>query len=166
MRKLTPSSGIGATTRTGSSRRGQKSKPDGGPRPDIFEEATSFGIREGLAVGIKVAGGDVATIALGTEERAVPVDDRVTLNFAALACASRLAQLGGNVAAVDPLLTDRQRECLSWAASGKTDWEISQILGLSHRTVQEHLSRCIAKLQATNRAHAVATAVLMNLISV
>jgi LuxR family quorum-sensing system transcriptional regulator CciR len=36
-------------------------------------------------------------------------------------------------------LTDRQRECVMWAASGKSDWEIGQILGISHDTVIEHL---------------------------
>jgi LuxR family quorum-sensing system transcriptional regulator CciR len=36
-------------------------------------------------------------------------------------------------------LTDRQRECVMWAARGKSDWEIAQILGISHETVIEHL---------------------------
>lgn len=38
-----------------------------------------------------------------------------------------------------PRLTDRQRECVMWAARGKSDWEISRILGLSHETVIQHL---------------------------
>lgn len=40
-----------------------------------------------------------------------------------------------------PRLTDRQRECLMWAARGKSDWEISQILGVSHETVIQHLKQ-------------------------
>lgn len=36
-------------------------------------------------------------------------------------------------------LTDRQRECVIWAARGKSDWEIAKILGLSRETVIEHL---------------------------
>jgi len=36
-------------------------------------------------------------------------------------------------------LTDRQRECVMWAARGKSDWEIARILGISHETVIEHL---------------------------
>lgn len=40
----------------------------------------------------------------------------------------------------DPvLLTDRQRECVMWAARGKSDWEIARILGISEQTVIEHL---------------------------
>jgi LuxR family quorum-sensing system transcriptional regulator CciR len=37
------------------------------------------------------------------------------------------------------LLTDRQRECVMWAARGKSDWEIARILGVSEATVGEHL---------------------------
>ena len=36
-------------------------------------------------------------------------------------------------------LTDRQRECVMWAARGKTDWEIARLLGVSEATVGEHL---------------------------
>lgn len=38
-----------------------------------------------------------------------------------------------------PRLTERQRECLTWVARGKSDWEISRILGVSHETVIQHL---------------------------
>lgn len=40
-----------------------------------------------------------------------------------------------------PRLTERQLECLMWAARGKSDWEISVILGLSHETVIDHLKQ-------------------------
>ena len=36
-------------------------------------------------------------------------------------------------------LTDRQRDCVMWAARGKSDWEIAQVLGVSEATVGEHL---------------------------
>jgi LuxR family quorum-sensing system transcriptional regulator CciR len=38
-----------------------------------------------------------------------------------------------------PRLTDRQRECILWVARGKSDWEISRILGIEHETVVRHL---------------------------
>ena len=40
-----------------------------------------------------------------------------------------------------PGLTDRQRDCLLWAARGKSDWEISRILGISRETVIQHLKQ-------------------------
>lgn len=40
-----------------------------------------------------------------------------------------------------PSLTDRQRECILWVARGKSDWEISRILGIQHETVVRHLKQ-------------------------
>ena len=57
-------------------------------------------------------------------------------------------------------LTPRERECLSWVASGKTDWEISQILNISEQTTHEYVQNAISKLNATTRAQAVAVAIL------
>ena len=39
-----------------------------------------------------------------------------------------------------PRLTDRQRDCLLWAARGKSDWETSRILDVSEETVSRHLA--------------------------
>ncbi|MBF0186421.1 MAG: helix-turn-helix transcriptional regulator [Magnetococcales bacterium] len=57
-------------------------------------------------------------------------------------------------------LTVRERECLSWTSEGKTAWEIAQILHLSERTIVFHLSNATKKLNATNKVHAVAKAIL------
>ena len=38
-------------------------------------------------------------------------------------------------------LTDRQRDCVLWAARGKTDWEISRIRGVSVETVVRHIKQ-------------------------
>lgn len=52
-------------------------------------------------------------------------------------------------------LTCREKSCLSWAAKGKTSWEISQILCISERTVNFHLGNCIAKTNSNNRQQAI-----------
>jgi LuxR family transcriptional regulator, quorum-sensing system regulator BjaR1 len=57
-----------------------------------------------------------------------------------------------------PQLTPRERECLLWCAKGKTNWEISRILGLSERTVEHYLARAYRKLGSRDRARAVAAA--------
>lgn len=53
------------------------------------------------------------------------------------------------------LLTGREIECLNWVAHGKTDYEISIILGCSHAGVRYHITRACAKLGAVNRAQSV-----------
>ena len=61
-----------------------------------------------------------------------------------------------SAANVAPALTDRERDCLAWAAEGKTEWEIGQILSIAESTVDSHLSRVRAKLGANTRTQAVA----------
>ncbi|KZN60401.1 helix-turn-helix transcriptional regulator [Pseudoalteromonas luteoviolacea] len=52
-------------------------------------------------------------------------------------------------------ITKRERDCILWASEGKTSWEISQILGISERTVNFHLSNCIVKTNSANRQQAI-----------
>ena len=52
-------------------------------------------------------------------------------------------------------MTKRELECLKWASDGKTSWEISQLLSISHRTVDFHLANCITKTDSINRQQAI-----------
>jgi DNA-binding CsgD family transcriptional regulator len=61
-------------------------------------------------------------------------------------------------------LTPREREILSWVAKGKSAKLISEILNIAKRTVDEHVQTASRKLGATNRAQAVAIALLHRLI--
>ena len=63
-----------------------------------------------------------------------------------------------------PSLSRREEECLCLAAQGKTSEDIALILGLSNETVRTHLKHAIVRLNATNRAHAVAKAVHFGLL--
>lgn len=59
----------------------------------------------------------------------------------AFEAARRLWRVRSSDAAALPKLTDRQRECIMWVARGKSDWEISRILGIQHETVIRHLKQ-------------------------
>ncbi|WP_238320102.1 helix-turn-helix transcriptional regulator [Sphingobium sp. YBL2] len=50
-----------------------------------------------------------------------------------------------------PLITDRQRDCVQWAARGKSDWETSQILDISRETVTSHIKEACARYQVNKR---------------
>jgi DNA-binding response OmpR family regulator len=65
------------------------------------------------------------------------------------AAPSRLAQAA---------LTPRETEVLSWLAKGKTNRDIGEILGMSHRTVNKHLEHVFEKLGVETRAAAAALA--------
>jgi DNA-binding NarL/FixJ family response regulator len=48
-------------------------------------------------------------------------------------------------------LTPREREILNWVASGQTNKEIGEGLGISEQTVKNHLKNILHKLQLENR---------------
>jgi DNA-binding response OmpR family regulator len=55
-------------------------------------------------------------------------------------------------------LTPRETEVLAWLARGKTNRDIAEILGMSHRTVNKHLEHIFEKLGVETRAAAAALA--------
>ncbi|WP_274630138.1 response regulator transcription factor [Arvimicrobium flavum] len=63
------------------------------------------------------------------------------------------------------LLSRREAECLGLAAAGKSEWEISRILGISEHTSEKHLLNAKMKLGAVNRVQAVAVAIRRGLIA-
>jgi LuxR family transcriptional regulator, quorum-sensing system regulator BjaR1 len=61
-------------------------------------------------------------------------------------------------------LTDREREALTWAGRGLNVSETSDVLGIGQVTVKTYLLNAMAKLEATNKTHAVAKAVHLGLV--
>jgi DNA-binding NarL/FixJ family response regulator len=57
-----------------------------------------------------------------------------------------------------PALTPRETEVLTWLAKGKTNRDIAEILGMSHRTVNKHLEHIFQKLGVETRSAAAAMA--------
>jgi len=61
-------------------------------------------------------------------------------------------------------LSKREKEILFWLAEGKSNWDVSVILGISERTIRFHIKNVMKKLNAVNRTHAVAIAICENII--
>jgi LuxR family transcriptional regulator, quorum-sensing system regulator CviR len=61
-------------------------------------------------------------------------------------------------------LSARECDVLQWMKEGKTNWEISQILGITERTVKYHVANILLKLRALSRAHAIARAMSLGLL--
>ncbi|MGZ2386106.1 helix-turn-helix domain-containing protein [Rhizobium brockwellii] len=63
-----------------------------------------------------------------------------------------------------PRLTQREKECLSWVAKGKSSFAISRILGISEHTVHFHIKNILLKLNVSSRFVAVQKAARLGLI--
>ena len=59
---------------------------------------------------------------------------------------------------VFPQLTDREREVLDLVAQGRANTAIAAKLGLSQKTVRNHVSNILTKLHAASRTEAAAIA--------
>ncbi len=63
-------------------------------------------------------------------------------------------------------LTSREIEVLAWVARGKSASAIGEILHITKRTVDAHVSSIVSKIGAANRTQAVAIAIRDSLIKV
>ena len=110
----------------------------------ILDLARREGIGDGFTVPAHVPGEAHGSCSFAAEagrplrEEHLPMAQLV--GAFAFEAARRIRRLREPVSPL-PRLTDRQRECVMWAARGKSDWEISQILGVSHETVIQHLKQ-------------------------
>jgi len=71
---------------------------------------------------------------------------------------------GGSAASEPAPLSERELECLAWAAVGRTDTEIAALIHRSPPTARFHIDNAVRKLKARNRTQAVAIAAEMGLI--
>lgn len=78
---------------------------------------------------------------------------------------SHLRGLGGSgIVVAAEQLTPREKEVIALTAEGLTSVEIAERLGLSARTVNQHVDNVAAKLGTKNRTHTVAEAIRFRLI--
>lgn len=133
---------------------------------EIVRAVHDFGWQEVLAVPAHGPAGYQGLISLAT---LTPVElapgDLAMLQAVSLAVHDRCrTEEGFGIEALPVPLTPREIECLQWAAVGKTDWEIGQLLGITAATAHYHIERAKTKLDVTSRVQAVALAVLRGLI--
>jgi DNA-binding NarL/FixJ family response regulator len=67
--------------------------------------------------------------------------------------------VNGGAATPSRPVTDRQLEILTNVARGRTNRQIGEILGISEKTVRNHLRSISQKLSTSDRTHAVVLAI-------
>ncbi len=65
-----------------------------------------------------------------------------------------------------PEVSKRELSVLSYVAAGQSNKQIANLLGISQKTVRNHLSRIFHKLRASNRTEAVMKAMRLGLLTV
>ena len=124
------------------------------------------GLRNGVCTPLRGPNNQLAGIALATTEKKDAFDGNVDLINAYCShfyvAYRRLLQ--GKQKDQNIVLTEKEREVLKWAALGKTDAEIAQILSISKNTVDTHMRKVFKKLESNNRVLAAVKAITLGLI--
>ena len=87
--------------------------------------------------------------------RHVALAHRISVVFETAAPLQPVVASNDNLALLRAGLTTRECEVMRWMEQGKTDKEIAIILGISHRTVGDHVRSILNKLGVENRTAAV-----------
>ncbi|KQP50794.1 autoinducer-binding protein [Methylobacterium sp. Leaf399] len=130
----------------------------------VMDEAAEFDLREGLTIPLQTLDGEIAGFSVSGERLGIDPIDRGMLQLVATYAFGHLLLLNGQGLAAPVRLAPREREALQWAAEGKTDWEIGEVMGISTHGVDFHLRSARSKLGTTNRTQAVAMALRRGLI--
>lgn len=135
----------------------------------VLDQAYRIGIGDGFTVPAHIPGETYGSCSFAVAAgQSFPQEYHYVAQLIgafAFEAARRLSQRDSFEFQNQPTLTDRQRDCVLWAARGKTDWEISRILGVSHETVIQHLKHARERYGVQKRALLAIRALFDGLIS-
>lgn len=134
----------------------------------IMAESKEAGLHDGLTIPLHGPDGSCLVVMLTRDTQDGPATPPAINALYLLSAQFHLNY--GRLTAADSAttqrhhLTDRERECLTWTAQGKSAWAIGVILGVSEHTVQFHLKSAMKKLGTTSKVQAVVIAIREGLI--
>jgi DNA-binding CsgD family transcriptional regulator len=132
----------------------------------FFLAGAPFGIAEGITIPLHRPGSDAAVASFfGTGLRKTP-ETAVALQIIAIFTYRRLLAISGEDKTSLPVLTPREKECLSLAALGKSDRDIAANLHIGERTVHGYVEGAKRKMGAATRIQAVVSAIREGAIDV
>lgn len=124
----------------------------------IMGECAEVGMQEGFVVPIYQGGGYTGLVSLAGRQPMITEETRGAVTLASIYLHNKLTTLRRREAHNTYDLTERELECLRWAAAGKSDWEIGQILLISAKTVNYHIENAKRKFGVATRVQAIVAA--------
>ncbi|MCU7806739.1 MAG: LuxR family transcriptional regulator [Candidatus Thiodiazotropha sp. (ex Semelilucina semeliformis)] len=138
----------------------------------LMNESKEFGFNSGISFPVHTPRGETAMLSFSTSEtpqiaQSHMLEAEPHLLMLAYHIHDASMRIFRNSATIEPAitLTPREKECLLWAAEGKTSDETALILHISESTVRFHLSNAANKLNVRTRRHAIARAISLGLIA-
>jgi DNA-binding CsgD family transcriptional regulator len=141
-------------------------------RLDVFKAAraaSDHGIACAIISPTFVPGGVIGAVVWASPDTNVDVaavfaNQAAILHAAALRFVSAYHDARGNLPSYIRGLTRREIQCLKWAAAGKTDSDIAELVRIATPTVRFHLKNAAAKLGVAGRCQAVREAAALGYV--
>ncbi|MFT8642871.1 autoinducer binding domain-containing protein [Gluconacetobacter sp.] len=130
----------------------------------IFSDLSDFGVQAGYTIPLHAPDGMTFVASFAFRRPVIPAVDRVAITALTSQFYFRYKRLLSSSSSQN-VLSERERECLCWAARGKSSWETGMILGITENTVNFHIKNALGKLQSNNRIEGVVRAICLGLIS-
>jgi len=131
---------------------------------NMMLEAADAGLADGIGISVVNAWGEVTGLGISRSVADGERDIRSLADIYLLSSTFQEKYLGFHDTREIPNLTQREKEILNWSASGKTDWEIAEITGISRATVRFHWNNIFRKMMVNNKMSATIKAVMRKLI--
>jgi DNA-binding CsgD family transcriptional regulator len=137
----------------------------------VMHEAADARLLEGIAIPICGHNGELAGVGIASSTGGIRPDGKLLNKIRALALQFHLvytelekkdSPIYDDIRNVH--LTEREKEILLWAAEGKSDSVIADIIGVSHSTIRFHMNNIFKKLNANERTLATVKAIRHGLI--
>jgi len=130
---------------------------------NFAEEARAHGIQTGATLPVQTREGDVAMLSFtnasqGVDARRLVEESLVWGTLVATVAHETMRKLIKPTLVPTVRLTRREMEVLKWIAAGKTDWEMSRLMGISEHGVVHHVRNIMLKYDVVSRFQAVAKA--------
>ena len=137
--------------------------PDARAR-QLMGEAREFGLGDGFTVPLATLEEERGGLTFAGPRIELSPAQRGVLTLLASYVVGQTLLIDGGGGERRMVLTQRERESLQWAAEGKTDWEIGELMGISQHGADFHLRSARLKLGCVTRTQAVAEGMRRGLI--
>lgn len=139
----------------------------------MYAEAANFGLRSGISLPFHGVKGEKGILHLAKNESSNEQLNRQIMRITPQLSMMRdyafqalMRQFRKNIPQPSQLiLSNRELECLTWCSTGKSSWEIAQILNCAESTVNFHILNLRRKLNVPSRRQAVVKAMHLGLLS-
>lgn len=129
------------------------------PYMDFINKANDFGLRHGIATGCSASNTDkISIFSFSGDQDRFASHHKAVLDVLTPHLFQGLLKMYHSSMQQGREFTDREKEVMQWVKEGKSNWDLAMILDISERTVKFHVQNVEKKLNAVNRAHAVALA--------